>query len=477
MKLLFEKSVEGRVGWMPPEQVSESVVIPESMRRGKVGLPELSESDVVRHYTALAKRNYGVDTGFYPLGSCTMKYNPKINDFTASLPGFSGIHPYTRVEDAQGALQIMYELSKDLCEITGMDRFTLQPAAGAHGEMTGIMIIKAYLKDKGEERGKMLIPDSAHGTNPASAAMCGYAIVQVASNSEGEVDVESLKELMDDDTAGLMLTNPNTLGLFDRNICEITRIVHENGGLVYYDGANLNAILGKARPGDMNFDVVHVNLHKTFSTPHGGGGPGSGPVGVKNALNDYLPKPTVEKNRKGYYFNYDIPKSIGRVRAYYGNFGVLVRAYTYIKALGGAGLRRSSEDAVLNANYLMKKLRGTYDLPFDRTCMHEFVLSGRRQLYENKVHTLDIAKRMLDYGVHAPTIYFPLIVEESMMIEPTETESKATLDEFVTVMENIGEECKNNPETVNTAPHTTPVKRLDNTQAARNPDLRWIRRD
>jgi glycine dehydrogenase subunit 2 len=474
VKLVFEEGCPGRVGWMPAEcDVDVEAKIPGKMRRVSLELPELSEVDVVRHYTALAKRNYGVDTGFYPLGSCTMKYNPKVNETAAGLEGFTSIHPYDSVDSVQGALQLMYELERDLCGITGMHKFTLQPAAGAHGELTGLMIIKAYFRDRREDRGKMIIPDSAHGTNPASAAMCGYRVVQVASNEHGGVDIEALKEAMDEETAGLMLTNPNTLGLYDENICDITEIIHDNGGLVYYDGANLNAILGKARPGDMGYDIVHLNLHKTFSTPHGGGGPGSGPVGVTEELSLFLPKPTVGENKGRYYLNYDIPKSIGRVRSFHGNFGVMVKAYAYIKALGAEGLIGVAEDAVLNANYLMRRLQDRFDLPFDRTCMHEFVLSGRRQLYECGVHTLDIAKRILDYGMHAPTIYFPLIVEEALMIEPTETESKATLDEFIEIMAEIDEECKNNPEVVKTSPHKTPVKRLDNTLAARKPDLRW----
>jgi glycine dehydrogenase subunit 2 len=454
--------------------------IPDKMLRQRIDLPELSEVDVVRHYTGLSRMNYGVDTGFYPLGSCTMKYNPKVNERACRMPGFCAIHPYEPEEMVQGALELMYNLEKDLCEITGMQKFSLQPAAGAHGELTGLMIIKAYFMDKKENRRKILVPDSSHGTNPASAAFCGYDVVQVNSNQRGGVDLKHLEELMTEDVAALMLTNPNTLGLFDENITEITRIVHSKGGKLYYDGANMNAILGKCRPGDMGFDVIHLNLHKTFSTPHGGGGPGSGPVGASAELEPYLPKPTIERAEKGknYYYrmNYDRPKSIGRVRSYYGNFGVMVRAYAYIKALGGEGLKEVAENAVLNANYLMKKLKDYYYLPYDRTCMHEFVLSGRNQAYGNGVHTTDIAKRILDYGMHAPTIYFPLIVEEALMIEPTETEGKDTLDEFAEVMKKIAEDCRTNPDIVKNAPKNTPVKRLDNTLAARSHDLRWARR-
>jgi len=474
MRLLFEKSSEGRRGYIPyVEEIETKERIPKNMLRKELRLPELTESDVVRHYTALAKRNYGVDTGFYPLGSCTMKYNPKINEDIAQLPGFTDIHPLSNEKDIQGALQLMYELQEDLCEITGMSKFSLQAAAGAHGELAGIMIIKAYQKDLGNDRNKIIIPDTAHGTNPATAAMCGFKVQTVESNEKGGVDLEKLREAADKETAGFMLTNPSTLGLFEENICEITRIIHDAGGLVYYDGANLNAIMGKARPGDMNYDIVHVNLHKTFATPHGGGGPGSGPIGVKDRLVDYLPKPVVGKKKDEYYLDYDIPNSIGRVRSYYGNFGVMVKAYAYIRALGGTGLRRVSEHAVLNANYLMKKLKDYYDLPFDRTCMHEFVLSGRRQKHEHGVPTLAIAKRLLDYGVHAPTIYFPLLVEESLMVEPTETEGKDTLDEFIAAMIKVAKECEEDPDKVKGAPYKTPVTLLDNTKAAREPDLRW----
>ncbi|MBD3387918.1 MAG: aminotransferase class V-fold PLP-dependent enzyme [Candidatus Altiarchaeales archaeon] len=474
MKTLKEKSVKGRVGVLPRESdVKAKPRIPKDMLRDGVGLPELSEVDVVRHYTNLSSLNYGVDTGFYPLGSCTMKYNPKVNEDTARLEGFRDLHPLQPSETCQGALQVMHDLEHMLCEITGMEAFTLQPSAGAHGELTGTMLMKAWFKDKGEERARIIVPDSSHGTNPATAAYLGYEVTVIKSDERGDLDLKDLNEHMTEDVAGLMLTNPNTLGLFDENICEITEIVHEKGGLVYYDGANMNAIMGKARPGDMGYDIVHLNLHKTFSTPHGGGGPGSGPVGVKKDLEPFLPVPRIVKDRGGYGLVNSSSKSIGRVKAFHGSFGVILRAYAYIKALGGRGLKDASEQAVLNANYLMKRLREHYDLPFDRTCMHEFVLSGRRQAHENKVHTLDIAKRLLDYGVHAPTIYFPLIVEEAMMIEPTETEGKVSLDEFADIMERIAAECVETPELVTGAPQKTPVKRLDDALAARKPVLNW----
>ena len=488
MKTLIESSAGGREGVSPPASDTKAEIkIPKDMLRGQVRLPELGEVDVVRHYTALSSRNFGLDSGFYPLGSCTMKYNPKINEEVARLDGFKKIHPYQPLKHVQGALKVMHELGVFLCEIAGMDAFTLQPAAGAHGELTGIMIVRAYFKDRGEKRTRILVPDSSHGTNPASAAYCGYEVTVVNSDVNGNVDLDDLKSKMRQDVAALMLTNPNTLGLFDPNICSITEIVHEKGGLVYYDGANMNAIMGKARPGDMGYDIVHLNLHKTFSTPHGGGGPGSGPVGVKAELEPYLPVPRVIKESSAhgprsstrslqssvYGLDWDKHKSIGKVKAFYGNFSIMVRAYAYILSLGPEGLAQASEDAVLNANYLMKRLRGHYDLPYERTCMHEFVLSGRRQAHGQGVHTLDIAKRLLDYGVHAPTIYFPLIVEEAIMVEPTETENKVTLDEFAEIMIKIDEECRKNPVKVKSAPYNTPVKRLDNTLAAREPVLTW----
>ncbi|MEM5816415.1 MAG: aminomethyl-transferring glycine dehydrogenase subunit GcvPB [Desulfitobacterium hafniense] len=477
--LIFELSREGRTGVsLPscdvPEIPLEDLIPQEFLRDKEPELPEVSEVDVVRHFTRLSSFNHGVDTGFYPLGSCTMKYNPKVNEKLARLPGFSQIHPYQPEELTQGALGLMVELQEELAEITGMDAFTLQPAAGAHGEMTGILIIKAYHDHRQDvKRRKVIVPDSAHGTNPATGAMAGYEIVQVPSNERGGVDIEALRQVANDEVAALMLTNPNTLGLFDENILEIAEIIHAVGGLIYYDGANANAIMGIARPGDMGFDVVHLNLHKTFSTPHGGGGPGSGPVGVKEFLAPYLPKPVAIRTPEGRYsWDDDRPLSIGRVRAFQANFGVLVKAYAYIRALGGEGLKAASQNAVLNANFLMSILKDHYHLPYDRVCMHEFIITPKN-LKEYGIHTLDIAKRLLDYGYHPPTIYFPLIVEEAMMIEPTETESLETLEQFAQVMIQIAEEVKQDAEMVKNAPHDTLVTRLDETGAARKPDLRW----
>ncbi|MEL1134205.1 aminomethyl-transferring glycine dehydrogenase subunit GcvPB [Desulfitobacterium sp. THU1] len=477
--LIFDLSQEGRTGVsLPPcdvPEVSLETLVPrEFLREKEAELPEVSEVDVVRHFTRLSTFNHGVDTGFYPLGSCTMKYNPKVNERLARLPGFSQIHPYQPEALVQGALGLMVELQEDLAEITGMDAFTLQPAAGAHGEMTGILIIKAYHEQQGDfKRTKVIVPDSAHGTNPATAAMAGFEIVQVPSNERGGVDIEALRQAANEEVAALMLTNPNTLGLFDENILEIAKIIHDVGGLIYYDGANANAIMGIARPGDMGFDVVHINLHKTFSTPHGGGGPGSGPVGVKEFLAPYLPKPVAVRTSDGKFtLDADRPLSIGRVRAFQANFGVLVRAYAYIRALGGEGLTAASQNAVLNANFLMSILKEHYHLPYDRICMHEFIITPQN-LKGYGVHTLDIAKRLLDYGYHPPTIYFPLIVEEAMMLEPTETESMETLEQFAQVMIKIAAEVQDDVEMVKNAPHHTLVTRLDETGAARKPDLRW----
>ncbi len=429
--------------------------------------------DLIRHYTNLSRRNFGVDLGFYPLGSCTMKYNPKINENAAALPGFTSLHPYAADGLAQGNLQLLYEMQKYLCEIFGMAEFTLQPAAGAHGELTGVMMIKKYFAKKGEKRHRILIPDAAHGTNPASGALCGFETVMLPSNAEGGVDIDHLKSLMTADTAALMLTNPNTLGLFERNIEEVARIVHGKGGLLYGDGANANAYLGIARPGDIGFDVIQLNLHKTFSTPHGGGGPGSGPVGVGKALVDFLPVPRITKMEAGYFWSDDFPDSIGRMRAFYGNFNVIVKAYTYIRSLGAEGLKRATEMAVLNANYIKEKLKSYFELPYDRICMHECVFSGKRQVAESGVHTTDIAKRLIDFGYHPPTIYFPLIVPEAIMIEPTETESKETLDAFCTAMIAIAGEAKANPQQLKNAPLSTAINRLDEVTAARKPDVCW----
>ncbi|MFJ7746152.1 aminomethyl-transferring glycine dehydrogenase subunit GcvPB [Peribacillus sp. NPDC097295] len=476
--LIFEISTSGRIGYSLPEMDVASVpleeIIPaDYIREEEAELPEVSELDIMRHYTALSKRNHGVDSGFYPLGSCTMKYNPKINENVARFNGFSHIHPYQDPSTVQGALGLLFDLQEHLIEITGMDQVTLQPAAGAHGEWTGLMMIRAFHEANGDfNRTKVIVPDSAHGTNPASATVAGLETITVKSNEFGLVDLEDLKRVLGPDTAALMLTNPNTLGLFEENILEMAQLVHEAGGKLYYDGANLNAVLSKVRPGDMGFDVVHLNLHKTFTGPHGGGGPGSGPVGVKADLIPYLPKPLVVQEGDQYVLDYDRPQSIGRVKPFYGNFGINVRAYTYIRSMGPDGLKAVTENAVINANYMMRRLEPYFDLPYDRHCKHEFVLSGRRQKLLG-VRTLDIAKRLLDFGYHPPTIYFPLNVEEGMMIEPTETESKETLDAFIDAMIQIAKEAEETPEIVQEAPHTTVIKRLDETLAARKPILRY----
>ncbi len=476
-KLIFEISKEGRKAYSLPkcdvEEVNlESLIPSEFLSDKELDLPEVSEVDVIRHYTQLSNKNYGVDTGFYPLGSCTMKYNPKINEDMASLSGFANIHPYQPEETVQGALELMYNLDKMLAEVAGMERMTLQPAAGAHGELVGLMVIKAYHKKRGDsKRTKIIVPDSAHGTNPASAAVAGFDIVEVKSNADGSVDIDSLKAVLSDEIAGLMLTNPSTLGLFETNIKEIADLVHEAGGLLYYDGANMNAIMGVTRPGDMGFDVLHYNLHKTFSTPHGGGGPGSGPVGVRKDLVEFLPSPLIEKKGDEYVLDYDRPNSIGKIKSFYGHFGMLVRAYTYILSYG-PGLKEVSQKAVLNANYMMHKLKDKYYLPIDQVCKHEFVLSGLNDDVLG-VSTLDIAKRLLDYGYHPPTIYFPLIVNEAMMIEPTETESVETLDKFIEVLNKIADEAKETPELLKNAPHHTHVRRIDEAKAARNLIVKW----
>ncbi|MGE7119774.1 aminomethyl-transferring glycine dehydrogenase subunit GcvPB [Peribacillus sp. NPDC046944] len=476
--LIFEISTAGRIGYSLPEMdvadtPLEEILPVEYIRTEEAELPEVSELDIMRHYTALSKRNHGVDSGFYPLGSCTMKYNPKINENVARYNGFAHIHPYQDPETVQGALELLFDLQEHLTEITGMDQVTLQPAAGAHGEWTGLMMIRAFHEANGDvNRTKVIVPDSAHGTNPASATVAGLETITVKSNEFGLVDLEDLKRVVGPDTAALMLTNPNTLGLFEENILEMAQLVHDAGGKLYYDGANLNAVLSKVRPGDMGFDVVHLNLHKTFTGPHGGGGPGSGPVGVKSDLIPYLPKPIVTKEGDQFVLDYDRPQSIGRVKPYYGNFGINVRAYTYIRSMGPDGLKAVTENAVINANYMMRRLEPFFDLPYNRHCKHEFVLSGRRQK-QLGVRTLDIAKRLLDFGYHPPTIYFPLNVEEGMMIEPTETESKETLDAFIDAMIQIAKEAEETPEIVQEAPHTTVIKRLDETLAARKPILRY----
>lgn len=478
-KLIFEIGAPESRCVMPPAldvpDINLSDALGGAVRAEPPTLPHVTEVEIARHYAHLASMNYGVDTGSYPLGSCTMKYNPRVHEDAARLEGFTGLHPYQPAETAQGALELMVGLSDALGEISGLPAVTLQPAAGAHGELTALMCFRAYHADRGDVRARVIIPDSAHGTNPATVAMCGYEVVTVMSDERGGVDLEALRSVLDTDVAAIMLTNPNTLGLFDENILEITRMVHEVGALAYCDGANLNAIMGISRPGDMGFDALHINLHKTFSTPHGGGGPGAGPVCVTPALAAYLPGLMPMREDDGSFALEEPTRSIGRVRSFYGNFGVLVRAYAYIRALGGEGVREVSEQAVLSANYLKERLRSAYDLPYDRTCMHEFVLSGARQKRESGVRTLDIAKRLLDHGVHPPTVYFPLIVDEALMIEPTETESLEDIDRFAEAMLAIAEEAAADPDLVKNAPYTTPVRRLDEAGAARNPDLRYRR--
>ena len=478
-QLIFEVSQPGRRAYRLPEiDVEEKKIedmIPQVfLRVNDAEMPEVSEVDVIRHYTNISNKNYGVDTGFYPLGSCTMKYNPKINEDVASMPGLSALHPYQPEETVQGSLEIMFNLQNALAEIGGMDKTTLQPAAGAQGELTGIMIVKAYHQKNGDfHRTKIIAPDSSHGTNPATVAVAGFEIVEIKSKKDGSVDMDALKEAIDDNLAGLMLTNPSTLGLFETQIKEIADLIHENGGLLYYDGANMNAIMGKTRPGDMGFDIMHYNLHKTFSTPHGGGGPGAGPVCVKEHLAEFLPKPAVIKKDGNYTMDYDRPNSIGKIKGFYGNYGILVRAYTYILTLGRDGLKFASETAVLNANYMMNQLKKYYKLPMDQVCKHEFVLGGLDQPALAEVTTLDVAKRLLDFGYHPPTIYFPMIVHEAIMIEPTETESKETLDQFIAAMIRISEEAKEDPKLLKNAPYNTPVRRVNEVLAAKQLILKY----
>lgn len=471
--LLCELSVPGRRAMRYPAPDVPQTELPDSLLRQDLPLPELSEVDIVRHFTRMSQMNFSIDTGMYPLGSCTMKYNPKVNEETARLSGFTFTHPLQPSETVQGNLALMYRMQDFLKEIGGFSAVSLQPAAGAHGELTGVLMILAYHRSRGDtERKKILIPDSAHGTNPASSAMSGMYVVELPSDERGNVDLEMLKKECDHTLAGLMLTNPNTLGLFDENVEEVIRLVHEAGGLVYGDGANMNALLGIMRPGEIGIDILHYNLHKTFSTPHGGGGPGSGPVGVRENLVDFLPDPIVgvaESDNEGNPLKYEFihpAKSIGRVKSFYGHFAIITRAYTYIRMLGPDGLRKVSEYAVLNANYLLSKIRDTYYLPYDRICMHEFVVEGRWQDAPD-IHALDIAKRILDFGFHPPTNYFPLIVHDALMIEPTETESKQTLDTYADVMLKIAEEAHTEPELLKSAPHTTPVGRLDEVKAAK----------
>ncbi len=476
-RTIYEKSRAGRAAFsLPaldvPDVPLDELIPPGQRRAAPARLPEVSEVDLVRHFTGLSELNFGVDSGSYPLGSCTMKYNPKINEVTARLEGFAGLHPYEPEQLVQGALELLYELGEWLAEIAGLARTTLQPAAGAHGELTGLLLMRAYHHSRDQDPRRVIIPDTAHGTNPASVVMAGYEPVAVRSDARGNVDLGGLRAVVDQGSvAGLMLTNPSTLGLFDENIVEIARLVHQAGGLLYYDGANANAILGKSRPGDMGFDIVHFNTHKTFSTPHGGGGPGAGPIVVRDMLEPFLPKPLVAKHPDGgYYLDDDRPDSIGKVRTFYGNFGVLVRAYTYIRELGEEGLRRVSEAAVRNANYVLEGVRDLFTLPVARRCMHEFVVSAT-PLKEHGVRAMDVAKRLLDYGVHPPTTYVPLIVDEALMVEPTETESREDLDRVVQAFRDIVREAAEDPDALRQAPVSMPVRRLDEAEAARHPVL------
>ncbi len=468
--LLWEKGRKGRCGFsLPRRDVESSPLSPELTGEGP-DFPDLSEVDVVRHYTRLSQWNFGVDTGMYPLGSCTMKYSPKSNERQASLPGFSGAHPLLPASLSQGVLRLMFELEQYLAEITGMDATTLQPAAGAHGELTGMLLIHAYHRSKGVLRSKIIVPDTAHGTNPASAALCGYRPVPVKSNEQGILPVEAIAEVMDEETAGIMVTNPNTLGLFEENIQEIAEIVHAKGGLVYCDGANMNAVMGIVQMGKTGIDIIHLNLHKTFSTPHGGGGPGAGPVCVKKHLEPFLPVPRVVVENGEYALSENYPQSVGKLQAFHGNVGVIIKAYSYIRSMGPKNLKKASQLAVLNANYIKEMLKGTLDLPYDRPCMHECVFSDKHQR-PAKVLTLDMAKRLMDYGFHPPTVYFPLVVQGAIMIEPTETESKEDLDQFIEAFKAIANEAKENPDLLHEAPKSCKVKRLDEVTAARKPCL------
>lgn len=474
--LIFELSSPGRIGFSLPEvDMDEAPALPANLLRERLDLPEVSEIDMTRHFVRLSQKNYSIDTGFYPLGSCTMKYNPKVHEDVAIMPGFAHIHPYQPEETVQGALQVQYELQEMLAQISGMDAVTLQPAAGAQGEMTGILMIRAYHKARGDHnRDIILVPDSAHGTNPATAAAAGFKMVSLKSGSDGNVDLATLEASLSDRVAGMMLTTPSTLGLFEPNILKVSAMVHSAGGLMYGDGANLNALVGHIRTGDLGFDVMHINLHKTFTTPHGGGGPGSGPVACKSVLAPFLPGPIVTKEGDKFVFTQP-EQSIGRVKNFWGNFGMHIRAYTYIMHLGLRGLRRVSEDAILNANYIRANLKDVYHLQYDRICMHEVVLSSKNIKAETGCSTMDIAKRLIDYGIHPPTVYFPLIVPEALMIEPTETESKETLDNFISAMKSIAQEARENPDILHSAPHITEVSRLDEVGAAREPNLRWKR--
>src|SRR5262245_2557969 len=469
MKLVYERSVPGRTAYTLPRHDLPVPEIPAALRREQPPrLPEVSEPELVRHFTELSTRNFGVDTGFYPLGSCTMKHNPRINEAVVRLPGFAALHPLQEEEGAQGALELMWRLQEILAEVCGLDAVSLQPAAGSQGELTGLMLMHAYFADRreDEQRRKIVVPDTAHGTNPASVTMAGHELVQVATDARGNVDLDDLRGKVDETTAGLMLTNPSTLGLFDEGIEEVARIFHGAGALMYYDGANLNAVCGIARPGDMGFDIVHINLHKTFSQPHGGGGPGGGPIAVRDVLEPFLPVPQVVRHDDRFALDHDRPQTIGKVRGFTGPFGVFVRSYAYIRSFG-PGLREMSEVAVLNANYLLARLRDAYDLPYDRLCMHEFVLCARSLKREHGITALDVAKRLMDYGFHPPTVYFPLVVPEALMIEPTETEPKETLDEFAEAMLAIADEARQSPELLREAPHSRPVGRLDEVKAVK----------
>jgi glycine dehydrogenase subunit 2 len=475
MKLIFEKSQAGRRGGELPKPDVPVVDVPAELRRtDPPRLPELAEPEILRHFTELSTRNFGIDTGFYPLGSCTMKYNPRVNERLALLPGFRDLHPYQEEEASQGALELMWRLQEALIEVSGLHACSLQPAAGSQGELTGLLLMRAYFADRGEgdRRDTIVTADTAHGTNPASVTMAGYKLAKVQTDERGNVDVAHLRELVDERTAGLMLTNPSTLGLFDEHIEEIAAIFHDVGGLLYYDGANLNAVCGISRPGDMGFDIVHINLHKTFSQPHGGGGPGGGPIVVRDKLEPFLPVPAVVKDGETFRLDFDRPKSIGKVRGYTGPFGVFVRSYAYIRSYGPR-LREMSETAVLNANYLLARLKEAYDLPFDRLCMHEFVLSARSLKREHGITATDVAKRLMDYGFHPPTIYFPLVVPEALMIEPTETEAKETLDAFADAMVTIAREAADDPGLLKEAPHGRPVKRLDEVRAAKRAIVKY----
>jgi glycine dehydrogenase subunit 2 len=477
VKLIYEKSQQGRrASAIPQADELPTPEIPDELRRAEPPrLPEVPEFELIRHFTELSTRNFGVDTGFYPLGSCTMKYNPRVNERLVTLPGFASLHPHQEEDGAQGALELEWRLERILEEVTGLDAVSLQPAAGSQGELTGLMLVRAYFDDEGEgeQRRKVVIPDTAHGTNPASVTMAGYELTHVKTDERGNIDVEDLRAKVDEHTAALMLTNPSTLGLFDENIEEIERIFHGAGALMYYDGANLNAVCGISRPGDMGFDIVHINLHKTFSQPHGGGGPGGGPIAVRAMLEPFLPFPALARDDDGTFrLDFDRPKSIGKVRGFTGPFGVFVRSYAYMRVYGPR-LREMSEAAVLNANYVLARLKDAYDLPFDRLCMHEFVISARSLKRDHGITALDVAKRLMDYGFHPPTVYFPLIVPEALMIEPTETETKETLDAFCDAMLAIAREAAESPELLKEAPHSRPVKRLDEVRAAKNPVVKF----